>query len=97
MNLSDPKNTEAAPAPVLLAEHGEALENLLAAIAAPAVELKDAISDIPAQLENLARVTLARAFIYRRPDGGGFDFDQAAYSRAWAAIAETDDGNDGEN
>lgn len=96
MNLSDSNRpdemSEETPA-ALLAEHGESLETLLAAVAGPAVELKEAIEDLPAQVENLARVTLARAFIYRRADGSGFDFDEAAFSRAWAAIAGNEGGN----
>ena len=98
MNLSDTEKETpgAAVAAGIPGEHSETLENLLGALALPSLELKEAIEDIPAQLETLSRVTLAKSFIFRRPDGGGFDFDQAAFSRAWAAIAEPPE-NEGEN
>jgi len=63
----------------------EMIFEAIMSMAKPAAEMKEAIEDLPLQIETLARVLLARQFIY--VNNGNFDFHRTAFENIWAQIA----------
>lgn len=62
----------------------EMILEAIISMAKPANEMKEAIEDLPLQIETLSRVLLARQFIYA--NNGNFDFHRTAYENVWAQI-----------
>lgn len=98
MNLSEKNDaTENNPKTILgFTEGSKNIEDLLAAASGPASDVLNALTDIPAQIEHLARVNLAKSFIFREADGS-FNFDEAAFQKLWEHLSTIDDTNDGDN
>lgn len=63
----------------------EMILDAIISMAKPAAEMKEAIEDLPLQIETLSRVLLARQFIY--VNNGNFDFHRTAFENVWAQIA----------
>lgn len=68
----------------------------LEALAAVGIQTVQSIEQIPAQLDLLNRVTLARGFISDHPtDSGKKIFDSEGYNKLWSIIAEEEQSKDG--
>jgi len=78
-----------------LTKASKSMEEILAAASGPASDVLNALTDIPAQLENMARVNLAKSFIFRGDDGS-YCFDDAAFEKLWAYLSPSDDDGDAE-
>lgn len=82
-NKVTPANArEETPRPALLAGVSEEHLGMVLSIIG---DLSEAITDIPAQLELLSRVTLAKSFISKTPEGYNFAADK--FARTWELLS----------
>lgn len=74
------------PSKVFLPEND--YNSLLVELLPSLIELQDSIKDIPAQLELLSRVLLAKSFV--RFNGQNYEFNKEKFERIWSILTEND-------
>lgn len=86
-----PKTMQAAKetAQAAVQEAGIKMEDVLAMVVEHGQPIKDAVEDLPAQVYNLSRVTLAARFIYEvQVDHGNTQhgFNQVGFEQCWGYL-----------